>query len=159
MSKRLLIFLVLCLNTYAVFCQNVKVTGRVTSLPENEAIIGGSVIVKGTTTGTVTDINGNFSVNVPSNDAVLVFSYLGYTAIEEKVDGRSVINVSLTADVLDLGEVVVVGYGTQKREDLSSAIAVIKPEQMLKVPGGFGAILQSQVSGVQMTGDKIRIRG
>lgn len=151
--------MVICLNTYAVFGQSLKVTGRVTSLPDNEAIIGGSVVIKGTTQGTVTDLNGDFSINVPSKDAVLVFSFLGYTPVEEAVNGRSVINVSLSTDVLDLGEVVVVGYGTQKREDLSSAIAVIKPEQMLKVPGGFGAILQSQVSGVQMTGDKIRIRG
>jgi TonB-linked SusC/RagA family outer membrane protein len=159
MSKKLLIFLVICLNTYAVFGQSLKVTGRVTSLPDNEAIIGGSVVIKGTTQGTVTDINGDFSINVPSNDAVLIFSFLGYTPVEEKVEGRSVINVSLTADVLNLGEIVVVGYGVQKREDLSSAIAVIKTDQMLKVPGGFNSVLQSEVAGVQMTGDKIRIRG
>jgi hypothetical protein len=132
MRKSLLFFLVLCLNTYAVFSQGFKVTGQVLASSNNEAIIGASVIVKGTTKGTVTDINGNYSLNVPSKDAILVFSYLGYKGIEENVSGRSVINVKLEENVVDLNEIVVVGYGTAKKSDISGSVASVSTEDMLK---------------------------
>jgi TonB-dependent starch-binding outer membrane protein SusC len=168
MKRSFMLFLVLCLSTYAVFCQSFKVSGRVTSSPDNEVIIGGNVVVKGTTQGTVTDVNGNFSITVPSKDAVLVFSYLGYKPVEEKVDGRTVINVNLATDVQNLEEVVVVGYGTQRKEAVTGSVASMKGDELRDVPAAnISRALQGRVAGVQMSqtdtkpgsGMQIRIRG
>jgi TonB-linked SusC/RagA family outer membrane protein len=168
MKRSILLFLVLCLNAYLVLGQSFKVTGRITSSPDNEAIIGGNVVVKGTTQGTVTDVNGNFSINVPSKDAVLVFSYLGYKPVEEKVDGRSVINVSLVTDVQNLEEVVVVGYGTQRKEAVTGSVASMKGDALRDVPAAnLSRALQGRIAGVEMSqtdskpgsGMQIRIRG
>ncbi len=91
----------------------VTVTGTVTD-EQNEPLIGATVMMKGSSVGTSTDIDGAYSLQVPSN-AVLVFSYVGYNSIEEKLNGRKVINVSMSADAQLMDEVVVVGYGTQRR--------------------------------------------
>jgi TonB-linked SusC/RagA family outer membrane protein len=138
--------------------QQLKITGTLTDSNSGEALPGVSIQVEGTAVGTITDVNGNYSIEVPQS-GTLVFSYVGYLTQKIALAGQTKIDVKLVVDAQKLEEVVVVGYGTQKKADLSSAIAVIKPDQMLKVPGGFNSILQSEAPGVQITGDKIRIRG
>ena len=92
-----------------------SVSGRVIDQETSEGLPGVNVIVKGTTTGTVTDIDGNFSLDVTSSESVLIFSSIGYASQEIVVGQNAVINVSLATDVLSLSEVVIVGYGEQKK--------------------------------------------
>jgi TonB-linked SusC/RagA family outer membrane protein len=94
------------------------------------AIPGVNVLVKGTTVGTVTDAGGNFSINVPDENAVLVFSFIGYETKEVAVNAQSVIAVSLAPDTKTLEEVVVIGYGTQKKSDLTGSVGTVKAEDI-----------------------------
>ncbi len=112
----------------------ITVTGKVTD--ENGAGLPGvTVVLKGTTQGTVTDLDGNFSLNVPDGqeNGTLVFSYVGYTAQEVPVNNRSSINIQMAPDSRTLGEVVVIGYQTIRKEDLTGAASVIAPEESNKV--------------------------
>ncbi|MFP4095509.1 MAG: carboxypeptidase-like regulatory domain-containing protein, partial [Cyclobacteriaceae bacterium] len=95
------------------YAQEKTVTGKVTS-PEEGALPGVNVLVKGTTTGTVTDVNGDYRISVPGPESVLVFSSIGYTSEEVTVGNRSTIDLELFLDIQSLSEVVVVGYGTQE---------------------------------------------
>jgi TonB-linked SusC/RagA family outer membrane protein len=119
---------------------------------------GVSVKVKGTPAGTMTDAGGKYRLSSPAN-ATLEFTSIGFTSQEIPVRGRSVIDVQLKADQRALDEVVVIGYGTQKKVDLTSSIATVETKDLLKVPGGFQAALQSTVPGVQVNAGTIRIRG
>jgi len=139
--------------------QQQKISGIVTDATNGEPIIGANIVVEGTTLGTVTDVKGNFSLDIPKSDAVIIVSFIGYNTEKVSANGQTALDIKLVPDVTKLDEIVVVGYGTQKKADLSSSIAVLKPDNMLKVPGGFNSILQSEAAGVQITGDKIRIRG
>src|SRR5690606_16879988 len=102
--------------------QSRLVTGRVVDKDSNEGLPGVNVILKGTTTGTVTDVSGDYRIEVPSSDAILVFSSIGYATEEISVGAQAVINVSLTADITTLSEVVVIGYGEQKKETVVGAV-------------------------------------
>ena len=95
-----------------------------------ESVIGASVLQKGTTNGTITDFEGGFTLNLPSN-SVIVVSFVGYKTQEIAVAGKTDLTVTLTEDTQLLGNVVVVGYGTQKKEDLTSAIATLSPKEVL----------------------------
>ncbi|UZR98967.1 SusC/RagA family TonB-linked outer membrane protein [Chondrinema litorale] len=101
--------------------QQVRITGKVTSAEDGEPLPGVSIIVKGTATGTTTNFDGEFSISVNSND-VLVFSFIGYKTFEIEVNNQTVIDVSLEMDLEQLEEVVVVGYGTAKRKDITGSI-------------------------------------
>ncbi|MBO9732424.1 MAG: TonB-dependent receptor [Chitinophaga sp.] len=118
-----------------------------------------NVMVKGTSTGAITDHAGRFTLNAPNTQATLIVSLMGYQTQEISLNGRTAVDVVLVENTKALNEVIVIGYGTQKKADLSSSIATVNPKDLLKVPGGFQAAMQSQVPGVQITGDKIRIRG
>ncbi len=142
------------------------VTGTVTD--ESGVPLGGaSVVVKGTTTGAVADFDGNYSIQVAS-DGVLVFSYVGFTRMEVPVGGRSTINITLQVDASLLDEVVVVGYGTQKKGEVTGAIETVTAEQLsiVQVASTIDAI-KGQIAGVdvQSTGGRpgqtptVRIRG
>ena len=122
-----------------------------------EALEMANVMVKGTSTGAITDHAGRFTLNAPNTQATLVVSLMGYQTQEIPLNGRAVVDVVLIENSKALNEVVVIGYGIQKKADLSSSIATVNPKDLLKVPGGFQAAMQSQVPGVQITGDKIRI--
>lgn len=141
----------------SVFAQNRQVRGTITD-ETGEAVIGASVLEKGTTNGIVTDIDGNYSLNVPE-DAILQITYIGYAGQEVEVKGHSIINIMMVEDTQLIDEVVVVGYGTQKKADLTSAISILNPTEVLKVPGGIENALQGNVAGVNVSGGKIRIRG
>lgn len=143
------------------------VSGKVIS-DAGEALPGVSVVIKGTTTGTVTDVNGNFSLNVPNNTATLVFSFVGFQTKEVPVNNQSTLNVTLATDVQALSEVVVVGYGTQRRQELTTAVTSVNSKAIERQPvAGFDQALQGQAPGIQVTsptgapgaGINVRIRG
>lgn len=114
--------------------QPVQVSGNVTDGQTGEPLIGVNVVVEGTTTGVVTDVDGNYNIRVPDKSGVLVFSFVGY--IEEKVTitGQGVINVKLSPDIKSLKEVVVVGYGTQKKETLTGSVVNVSGDELQKSP-------------------------
>lgn len=111
----------------------IRVRGTVTD-EKGEALIGVSIMEKGTLNGTVSDINGNFEITVSSEQSILTFSYIGYDTYEHKVERNLVINVVLTEDVVNLEEVVVIGYGKQKRESVTAAIATIESKELVQSP-------------------------
>lgn len=114
--------------------QQIKVSGKITDSANREAIPGVTIIVKGTTIGIVSDIDGGYTINVPNRNSVLVFSFVGYKTQEIVVSNETSINVSLVSDVTDLDEVVVVGYGVQKRANVVGAVASIGGEKLLAIP-------------------------
>ncbi|HVW15482.1 MAG TPA: TonB-dependent receptor [Mucilaginibacter sp.] len=138
------------LFTQPVFAQSATVKGKVTDAANNESLIGVSVLVKGTTNGTQTDVNGNFTLNAPSN-AILVFSYIGYSNQEVPVNGQSTINVKLNASASELQQVVVIGYGTQKKIDNTGAVSVVKGSEVAKQASvNVVSALQGKVAGVEI---------
>ena len=109
----------------------VTVTGRVSS--DGESLPGVNVLVKGTTLGTITDADGRYSIDAAS-DAILVFSYVGFVTEEISVDGRTTVDISMTADIQTLSEIVIVGYGTQRKQDLTGSIATVSSQDFARVP-------------------------
>ena len=160
--------LILCLATFSqwVYAQNKQITGRVVDT-KGEAAIGASILEKGTTNGTITDFDGNFKLTVGPK-AVLQISYIGYNSQEVAVKGQHTLNITLKEDVESLDEVVVVGYGTMKKKDLTGSVSSVKADELtaFTVANPVQA-LQGRVPGVvlsQNTGDpsgdySIRIRG
>jgi TonB-linked SusC/RagA family outer membrane protein len=134
----------------SAFAQNATVKGKVTDASNSETLIGVSVIVKGTTNGTQTDANGNYSINAPSN-ATLVFSYIGYSAQEVPVNGQTTVNVKLNSSASQLQQVIVIGYGTQKKIDNTGSIATVKGSDISK-QASVNAVsaLQGKVAGVEI---------
>ena len=118
-----------------VFIYDVNVQGTVTS-DEGEALPGVSILVKGTTIGTVTDIDGNYSLSVPDDQNTLIFSFIGYKSQEVSINGRSAVDVQLESDIQSLDEVVVTGYGTQTKQSITAAVSSITSEEIGKVHGG-----------------------
>ena len=151
------LFMLFCMIPLWALSQNITVKGVVKD-GAGESVIGASVLQKGTTNGTITDFEGGFTLNLPSN-SVIVVSFVGYKTQEISVAGKADLTVTLTEDTQLLGNVVVVGYGTQKKEDLTSAIATLSPKEVLKSPGGITDALQGSTAGVNVSGEKIRIRG
>ncbi|MEO0333600.1 MAG: TonB-dependent receptor plug domain-containing protein, partial [Bacteroidota bacterium] len=134
-----------------VYAQN-TVSGKVTSVEAGDGLPGVNVLLKGTNQGTVTDIEGNYSISVES-DGILVFSSIGYITQEMPVNNRSTINLQLEADVRNLSEVVVVGYGTQMKRDVTGAISTVKAEELsnFKAAPSLDQALQGQAAGVQVS--------
>lgn len=151
------------------FAANAQTTVSGTVLDEaGVPMLGVNVIEKGTTNGTNTDFDGNYTLSVSGNNAVLVFSYLGFQTREVSVSGQSNINVTLAQDVSALSEVVVIGYGTQRRESVTGSVVSIKGEELGEVQtSNFAQALQGRAPGVEIstTGTRpganpqIRIRG
>src|SRR5450759_4153592 len=112
--------------------QLIKVSGTITDASSNQAMIGVNVTVKGTTIGGISDVNGKFSVSVPNANATLVFSFIGYVTQEIPLAGQTTLNVALAAEVSQLSEVVVVGYGTQKKVTATGSVVSTKGEEILK---------------------------
>jgi len=157
--------LLLVLTSAAAFAQR-TVTGTI--LDEFDfGLPGVTVLVKGTSTGTSTDIDGKFSLNVPNDDAVLVFSFIGYSKVEQAVGNRSVIDVKLAPDERTLTEMVVTGYTIDSRRETTGAIATVDPKDLSVIPtGNVEQTLQGRVSGVTVitngqpgTSSIIRVRG
>ena len=143
-----LLLLVVSLSAHA---QSTTVTGKVTDVEGSLPLIGVSVTIKGTTVGTVTDVSGSYSIKVAPNNT-LVFTYIGYTSQEIGVGANTSINVKLATDNKTLSEVVVVGYGTQKRTDLTGSISSVNAATIAKVPvTSLQQSLQGRAAGVQVT--------
>ncbi len=147
--------------------QESTVTGTVTAAEDGASIPGVNIVVKGTSTGTTTDIDGSYSVQVPEN-AVLVFSFVGYRTEEVEVNNRSIINVAMQSDVSQLSEVVVIGYGQQEVRDATGSVASVKAKDFNQgVISSPEQLIQGKAAGVQITtasgepgaGVNIRIRG
>lgn len=145
-----------------------NITGKVTDGESGEPLPGVNVLVKNTTIGTVTDVNGNYSLNVPDEAATLVFSSVGYNTKEVQIAGRSTINVQMIPDIQALNEIVVVGYGTQQKKDLTGSVSKVDGEVLENIPSArVDQILQGRAPGVQVTqvsgepgaATSIRIRG
>src|SRR5690606_19515325 len=107
------------------------------------------ILVKGTFSGTVSDVDGNYSIEIPDEAEILVFSSIGYITQEVNLNGRTVIDVVLEADVQSLDEVVVTGYSTQRKKDITGSVAVVDTESLSSFPtGSVSKALQGQISGV-----------
>ncbi|TZF84918.1 TonB-dependent receptor [Pedobacter sp. BS3] len=131
--------------------QTVSVTGKVTD-EKGEPLAGVSIKVKGTPAGTVSDADGNYKITVPSENSVLVFTYIGFATQEKYVGNSSTINVKLIQEVSKLDEIVVVGYGVQKRSDVTGAISSVTAEQVNKMPTtSVSEMLRGAAPGVQVT--------
>jgi len=146
----------------------IDVSGTVTDAETGEPIPAANVVVLGTTIGTSTDSEGKYSLTVPDDAEILQFSYLGYVTVEVPVNGRSVIDVSLEQDLLFLDDLVVVGYGTQQRQEVTGAITSVRSEEIQNIPvSSFENALQGRMAGVNVeesTGEpgaspQITIRG
>ena len=145
----LLLFMVLWVATFA---QQYSVTGKVTSTEDGSSLPGVSISIKGTTLGTITDIDGNYSLKVGDQKVTLVFAFVGMRTQEIPLNGQSVINVALVTDVLGVDEVVVVGFGTMKKSLVTGSIAKVDAEDMENVNATrFEQALQGKVSGVVIT--------
>jgi len=128
--------------------QTVDITGQVKDVEFGEAIPGVNILVKGTTTGTITNVDGNYSITAPS-DAILVFTFIGLESKEVAVNGQSIINVTLKSDYLALEEVVAIGYGTARKRDLTGSIVNVKGETLKSVPATNAVSgLQGKVAGL-----------
>ena len=158
---------VLLFSTVAVWAQPVTVSGKIT---DNKAIglAGVTVSVKGTSTAKVSDESGSFSVVVPNRNAVLVISSVGYVAQEIPVNGQRKINVSMVPDNQGLGEVVVVGYGSQLRKAVTGAVQTVQAKEFKDLPvsqitqklqGRLAGVQINQVTGKPGQGMSVRIRG
>jgi TonB-linked SusC/RagA family outer membrane protein len=131
--------------------QEQTVTGKIVSQEDNEGLPGVNVIVKGTTTGTVTDLEGNYSIAIPGPESTLVFSSIGYIKEEVVVGNRTVVDYAMVPDITALDEIVVVGYGTVKKGDLISSISQVGAETIKQsTTPTFATALQGTTSGVQV---------
>src|SRR5690606_7460696 len=152
--------------SFTAFAQTTTVTGSVSD--DNGPLPGVTILVKGTTNGVVSDFDGNYTISNVPGDGVLVFSYLGYLIQEIPVNNRSAINVSLQEDVSTLDEIVVVGYGTMKRSDVTGAMVSVSSRALEEsVSTTIDQVLQGRAAGVQIqqnsgapgASSSIRIRG
>ena len=120
----------LCVLCVITFAQGQNVTGKVTDAADNSALPGASIVLKGTSVGTTTDANGEYSIAVEDPNTTLTFSFIGYTSQDVQVGGRSRIDITLSPDVRALEEVVVVGYGTQRKKDVTGSVAHVDAEKL-----------------------------
>ncbi|MCG8308712.1 MAG: TonB-dependent receptor [Cytophagales bacterium] len=148
--------------------QTREITGRVTSQEDEEGLPGVNVVVKGSAQGTVTDVNGNYRLEVPVENSLLVFSSVGFISEEIVVGNQSVIDIVLMPDITALEEIVVIGYGTVKKSDLTGSVSSVSTKDMNPGPvANVSSLMQGTVSGVVLSpgsaqpgGDfNIRIRG
>ena len=146
-----LLFLVLLLNANHALAQNKTITGQV--LDENNmALPGASVILENSNTGAVTDFDGNYSITIKgAGNLTLTFSYIGFISKSVILTGQTTLNVILVEDIAALDEVVVVGYGTQKKESLTAAVAVINSEEIQTTTNvSVAQKLAGKIAGVQI---------
>lgn len=174
MKKKLLIkgsmrafmalILILC---FGLANAQLKVTGKVTETGTGQTIPGVSVLIKGTTRGSTTDADGVYSIEVPDSKSVLVFRSIGYNSLEVTVESKSIIDVELSSDTRTLSDVVVTGYATQRKKDITGAVTVVNAEELTATPAAsVTQMLQGRASGVVVGNDNspgggtmVRIRG
>jgi TonB-linked SusC/RagA family outer membrane protein len=168
-TTRCVLLLLLCTIYQVSFAQSdLNIRGNIKDAQDNTPLVGVSVKEKGTSNGAMADANGNFSIKVSKADATLVITYIGYNQLEVPLNGRRDVNVLLTSESKGLNEVVVVGYGTQKKGDVTSAIASVKAEDFTKgAVRDAASLIQGKVAGLQVStpsgdptaGTVIQLRG
>ena len=167
MRQFFLLGLLALLFPLAVSAQNISVSGTVFDATSNEPLIGVTIVQNGTQNGTISDIDGNFTISCP-RDASLTFSYIGYLTQTVAVNGQTKLPVYLQTDDKTLDEIVVIGYGTQRKSDLTGSVASVAEDDLKsRSTTDAGAALQGKVSGVQIlnqsgapgSGAQIRVRG
>jgi TonB-linked SusC/RagA family outer membrane protein len=165
--KQTIFALLFFLSSFAVYAQELNVKGVVTSADDGQPIPGATVVVKGKTTGIITSLDGTYSLKVPGN-SILIFSFVGLKSQEVAVNNKTTLNVVLASVTEAIEEVVVVGYGTQKKSVVTGAISSVKAKDLEKVsPGRVEQALQGRVSGVTVaqnsgqpgSASTIRVRG
>lgn len=150
-KRRICLLLPLSLICAVSYAQTLNVTGKITDGEGNSPLPGASIVVKGTSVGTTTDANGEYSIAVEDANTTLVFSFIGYASQEIAVGGRTRIDVSLVPDVQSLEEVVVVGYGTQRRKDLTGAVAHVDAEELqAEATSNLTSMLRGNVPGLSV---------
>lgn len=167
--KNIMLFLLALLVSCHVMAQQTVVTGSITDANDGSPLIGANVLVKGTGNGTIADAQGKYSVTVPQGKGTLVISCIGYKTLEVTLKaGQKTLNVTMKEDTELLDEVVVVGYGTMKKSDLTGSVTSIKSEELMKSnPTSLNQGLQGRIAGVQVNqndgapgaGVSIQIRG
>ena len=162
---RFVVILMCLFASVSAMAQARQVTGQILSSEDNQPLPGASVVIKGTATGTVTDLDGKFALSVPDDNTLLMISYVGYATQEVAVGKESVINITLAAATLE--EVVVTGYSVDKRRQSTGAVSIVKTRDLTIVPSAsVEQQLQGRVSGLTVvttsqpgSGSQIRIRG
>lgn len=167
MKKQLLILVLMLLWGFAQAQQH-SVTGKVTSADDGSALPGVSIFIKGTTSGTISDVDGNYSIQVNELNSTLVFSFIGMEKQELVYTGQSTIDVAMTSETVGLDEVIAVGYGVQKKSVVTASIAKVSSDELKNVtPTRVDNVLKGLASGVTVTSSsgqpgassQIRIRG
>ena len=161
LCKRLTLSLLAVLGSASLMAQSIKVHGVVKD-QTGEAVIGATVKQQGTGTGTVTDFDGNFTLEVPTN-ATLTVSYIGFTPQNVAVNGQNELTITMADDTQTLNEVVVIGYGTMRKSDLTGAVGSLSQKDMEAPVTNIGQALQGKVSGLQVIdagkpGDNVSIK-
>lgn len=170
MKKRLAIFLasMLFVGVQLLQAQTTRITGTVTSSEDGMPLPGVSVIVKGTTVGSATDINGKFELNAPANSVMLTFSFIGYVTQDVAIGGRAIVDVVLTPDSKQIEEVIVVAYGTSTKQSFTGSVSSVGEKQITKIQtSNVSKALEGMVAGVTVSAPSgrpggetsIRIRG
>ncbi|MCX6266607.1 MAG: TonB-dependent receptor plug domain-containing protein, partial [Bacteroidetes bacterium] len=165
--KKLFIAFLLLGGSMSLFAQNLDVTGVVSEAGSGELLIGATVLQKGTTIGTVCDIDGKYKISVPKG-AVLRFSLIGYVTKEVTVEKAGPLDVSLVVQVTTLDDVIVIGYSTQKKTDKTGAVSTVKSDDLnggvitnaiQSMQGKAAGVLVSKAGGDPSADYKVRIRG
>jgi TonB-dependent SusC/RagA subfamily outer membrane receptor len=158
---------IILLNNGLVWAQERVISGTV--FDENkEGLPGVNIILKGTTNGTISDYNGSYTVNMPEAGAVLVMSAIGYSTKEITIGARAIIDVTMTVNVEELEEVIVIGYGTRAKRDLTGSVATVSQKELSAIPvisadlalqGRTAGVIVTQNSGAPGAATSIKIRG
>jgi len=166
--KRNVIYVLACILFSMNAMAQLKITGRVTDAKDASPLPSVNIVIKGTTSGTVTNVDGSFTLQVPDTKSVLVFSYTGYAPQEVTVGSKTNIRISLEQKAGNLSEMVVIGYGAVKKSDLTGAVTSLKGEQLMDKPvPNISQALQGKVAGVDVNVNsstpgqvaKVRVRG
>jgi len=165
--RKLWSVVLIALVAFNLSAQQLSITGVVKDAVSGEPLFGVNILEKGTSNGTITDLDGQFTISSPAN-AILVFRYVGYQTVEVPVAGKTRLNISLTEDAVAIGEVLVIGYGTVKKNDATGSVTAIKPDAMNKgMTTNAQDMLSGKIAGVNVVsaggapgaGATIRIRG
>ena len=166
--KKILLLCFSFIFVLSAWAQDRVVSGRVTSQEDASALPGVNVVLKGTSNGTVTDPDGNFKLNVPTEGGSLLFSFIGFETSEVAINNRATIDVSMIADTQTLQEVVVVGYGSQLKKEITGSVQTVTSSELKDIPvsqltqklqGRLAGVQISQTTGKPGTGMNVRIRG
>jgi TonB-linked SusC/RagA family outer membrane protein len=156
------------ITLYAATYGQINVKGKVLSADDNQGLPGVNITIRGSNQGTITGVDGSYSISVQNKEDILVFSYVGYITEEEQVGNRTVIDLTMVPDIKELETVIVMGYSSKKRSEITSAVTTVSSEKLMDITSNdIGSLLQGKVSGIQVVNSsgapgaasEVRIRG